>query len=462
MTAKTNVKKLGATTIKEVLTAKTYKKHKPRAKTINIRCTELKGFYIRVLPSGNKTYMVNARLGGSGKQKYPKIGDCERTPFAEAKEKARDYLYKLSEGIDPLQQEKKDESLKLTLGKAFADYIELMDGTLAPKTIYDYELRIRQNLAPLKNKAVGEITVQDVKDWWKKSEKKRGDDLALQYASVVMDEFVSDEAIEKNPFRFAKLSNAVKKTIKPLGETDQHIPMKHIVDYVSAMFNVWDNLERSMRDLVFFVLLTGKRIDESSRIKWEDVDFDEGVIKIQKLNTKMKVADNVPMTPYLLCLLKERQKNPIEKWKKEYAGNPYVFWSMRKKMGHCTDPVKTLKNIWDAVGDKFELERGEYITSHDLRRTLATACASNGMKLEDVSQVLAHRKKNVTQRYIKLSNESNRAKLEQVQQYLNQQSNDGILLLLHKYYGAPDIGQPAPEEEFKYSYQEEMKHWLAD
>ena len=216
MTAKTNVKKLGATTIKEVLTAKTYKKHKPRAKTINIRCTELKGFYIRILPSGNKTYMVNARLGGSGKQKYPKIGECERTPFAEAKEKARDYLYKLSQGIDPLQQEKKDESLKLTLGKAFADYIELMEGTLAPKTIYDYELRIRQNLAPLKNKAVGEITVQDVKDWWKKSEKKRGDDLALQYASVVMDEFVSDEAIEKNPFRFAKLSNSVKKTIKPL------------------------------------------------------------------------------------------------------------------------------------------------------------------------------------------------------------------------------------------------------
>ena len=79
----------------------------------------------------------------------------------------------------------------------------------------------------------------------------------------------------------------------------------------------------------------------------------------------------------------------------------------------------------DAVGDKFELERGEYITSHDLRRTLATACASNGMKLKMFS-VLAHRKKNVTQRYIKLSNESNRAKLEQVQQYLNQQSNDGI------------------------------------
>jgi integrase len=460
MTAKTNVKKLGATTVNEVLSAKTYKKHKPRAKTINIRCTELKGFYIRILPSGNKTYMVNARLGGSGKQKYPKIGDCERTPFAEAKDKARDYLYKLSQGIDPLQQEKKDESLKLTLGKAFADYIELMEGTLAPKTIYDYELRIRQNLAPLRNKAVGEITVQDVKDWWKKSEKKRGDDLALQYASVVMDEFVSDEAIEKNPFRFAKLSNSIKKTIKPLGETDQHIPMKNIEDYVSAMFNVWDRLESSMRDLVLFVLLTGKRINESSKIKWEDVDFDEGVIKIQKQNTKKKVADHVPMTPYLLCLLNKRQNNPIENWKKEYAGNPYVFWSMRKKMVHCKDPKKTLKNIWEAVENKFKLQRGEYITSHDLRRTIATASDELGFKLQDVSSILAHKKKNVTQRYIRRSNETNRKKLEQAQQYLNRQSNDGILLLLAKYYGAPDIGFPAPEEDRKISYREEMSHWI--
>ena len=102
----------------------------------------------------------------------------------------------------------------------------------------------------------------------------------------------------------------------------------------------FDGIYRPRKDFFSY-----KRIDESSRIKWEDVDFDEGVIKIQKQNTKKKVADHVPMTPYLLCLLNQRQQNPIESWKKEYAGNPYVFWSMRKKMGHCKDPVKTLKNI---------------------------------------------------------------------------------------------------------------------
>lgn len=62
MNAKTNVHKVNTTNFKEHLIASTHKKYKPRAKTINIRCTEISGFYIRVLPSGLKTYMVNEKI----------------------------------------------------------------------------------------------------------------------------------------------------------------------------------------------------------------------------------------------------------------------------------------------------------------------------------------------------------------------------------------------------------------
>ena len=44
MTAKTNVQKVNTTNFKEHLTASTYKKYKPRAKTINIRCTTTVAF----------------------------------------------------------------------------------------------------------------------------------------------------------------------------------------------------------------------------------------------------------------------------------------------------------------------------------------------------------------------------------------------------------------------------------
>jgi len=465
MTAKNNVQRLVTSTIKEHITANTHKKHQPRNKTFNIRCTELKGFYIRVLPSGLKTYMVNGRLGGSGKQKYPKVGDCMIVPFDEARETARDYLYKLSQGTDPVLQERKDISLKLTLAKAFQDYIEVIKDYRQVRTVEDYERRIELNLKPLKNKAIGEITVQDVKDWWKSCNKKRSDELALMYACVVMDEYVSDETIEKNPFRLAKISNSVKNTIKPLGEVEQHIPMRHIQNYVKAMFGCWDKLGSSMRDLVFFCFLTGKRLDESRKLKWSDIDFDEGVIRIQKLNTKMKQADYVPMTPYLMLLLTERERNSVENYKDGiYAPNDYVFWSTIKKGVSVDDPTKCLQRIWSEIPiqDRFELEKGTYITLHDIRRTVGTASAELGFGLEDTSSILAHKKKTVTQKYILLSNEYKREKLIQVQQYLNTQSNDGFLLLLNRFYGGVDIGIPQPDEQVKKSYREEQSHWFND
>ena len=70
--------------------------------------------------------------------------------------------------------------------------------------------------------AIGEITVQDVRNWWRKTKKRRSDDIALMCAGVVLDEYISEEVLEKNSFKLAKLSKSVKKTIKPLGEVEQH------------------------------------------------------------------------------------------------------------------------------------------------------------------------------------------------------------------------------------------------
>ena len=465
MTAKTNVQKVNTTNFKEHLTASTYKKYKPRAKAIYIRCTEISGFYIRVLPSGLKTYMVNGRLKGSGKQKYPKIGNCSIVPFEEARAIARDYLFKLSQGIDPAVEEKKDIALKLTLEKAFEDYIEDIKDHLQKKSVDDYRRSIKLYLDPLKKMAIGEISVQDVRSWWRKTKKRRSDEIALMCASVVIDDYIAEEILEKNSFKLAKLSKSVKKTIKPLGEVEQHIPMNQLDTYVSAMCRCWSSLGYSMRDLVLFCLLTGKRLGESKNLKWKDVNFDEGVIKIEKLNTKRKKPDYVPMTPYLILVLTQREKKYLERSKdKKIIPNEYVFWSNSKQGVPVNDPTKCLKKIWAAIPDKdrFELEKGNHITMHDIRRTVSTASAELGLEIKDISSILAHSKKHITQKYIQLSIDYKREKLIQVQQYINTQSNEGILMLLHEFYGGEHVIDPQPIESIKKSYREENKHWFND
>ena len=99
---------------------------------------------------------------------------------------------------------------------------------------------------------------------------------------------------------------------------------------------------------------------------------------------------------------------------------------------------------------------------HDIRRTVSTASAELGLEIKDISSILAHSKKHITQKYIQLSIDYKREKLIQVQQYINTQSNEGILMLLHEFYGGEHVIDPQPIESMKKSYREENKHWFND
>ena len=53
-----------------------------------------------------------------------------------------------------------------------------------------------------------------------------------------------------------------------------------------------------------------------------------------------------------------------------------------------------------------------------------------------------------------------REKLIQVQQYIDTQSNHGILMILNRFYDDVHEANPQPIESIKKSYREENKHWF--
>ena len=76
----------------EALNKSSYKKHGPKEKRYFVRDTKLEGFWIRIFPSGTKSYGITTRKGGVGKPKLNTIGRCDLIDFEEAKAKARLYL----------------------------------------------------------------------------------------------------------------------------------------------------------------------------------------------------------------------------------------------------------------------------------------------------------------------------------------------------------------------------------
>ena len=90
--------------MKHKLTASFVKALEPQNRLYKVWDTELKGFFVSVLPSGTKTYMVNYRHEGQGRD-Y-KIGRAFKLKAEKARTQALQALALVSTGVD-IQEEKK-------------------------------------------------------------------------------------------------------------------------------------------------------------------------------------------------------------------------------------------------------------------------------------------------------------------------------------------------------------------
>ena len=71
---------------------------KTRNSTYDIRDTYLKGFGIRVLPSGKKSYFLQTQH--EGQRRWTMIGDADATAEAEARIRARSLLAGIRNGLE--------------------------------------------------------------------------------------------------------------------------------------------------------------------------------------------------------------------------------------------------------------------------------------------------------------------------------------------------------------------------
>lgn len=120
------------------------------------------------------------------------------------------------------------------------------------------------------------------------------------------------------------------------------------------------------------LLLTGARREELAALKWEDVDFQWGSLK---LNDKVEDFRMVPLTPYVAALLKDlkrrndtpptvralrRMKGKGQEWKP----SEWVFSSPTAASGRLTEPSIAHRKACAVAGLDISL--------HGLRRSFAT------------------------------------------------------------------------------------------
>lgn len=162
------------------------------------------------------------------------------------------------------------------------------------------------------------------------------------------------------------------------------------------------------------------RRGELIALTWEDIDFKEGTVRINKAASRIKGAQIIkePKTTsgnrvvalpqscmnMLLDLKKEEIEHSMKlgtAWEgkrgKAFDEN-YVFVTATGRMMSLDTPTQSFKKILNNYNESCEREEDKLplIRLHDLRHTTATLLLASGVDIETVSHRLGHSKASIT------------------------------------------------------------------
>lgn len=367
------------------------------------RDSELKGFVLKVTETGNKTYLVNTKLKGTRKNVTVTLGKHGVLNPASARERAKEELRRLNDGVNPNEARRQEEENKqkeerrrdaqekaeaVTLDRAFSDYLAFKNSKLKASTIKIYRYVFNARFSDWKDIRIIDITSDMVvKRHDEISKNFKGEaDHAMRILRAIfifaMEEYTDpngEPLIRKHP------TKRLKDKWNKLTPRTYAIKENELREWFHAVSGL-DN--KVAADYYVFLLFTGLRKNEAAKLKWKDfanlktddsfVDRRAGTFTIK--NPKNGRDHTLPLTDYLAELIERR-------WDKRK--NDFVFPGFGDK-GHIVDlrvsSDKAIDAVRKATGDK-----DFYFSNHALRRTFITAAKRLGIDPDFVRGLANHK-----------------------------------------------------------------------
>lgn len=355
----------------------------------NSRCVhwddDIKGFGLRVYPSGRKAFILSYRLNRV--KRLLTLGDFGTLTVENARKLAKKKLLDVENGIDPIAEKyKKDESAKVS--ELCHVYLE-KHAKIHKRSWKEDEKRINRVILP----AIGKRTISSIvrHDVSKIHEQvgKTGKYEANRILALlsVMFEFARKEGYvsdsHPNP---AKGITKYKEEKRDRWVKPEELP--RLVESIDTEPNIYT------RAAIWLYLLLGVRKSELLCAKWKDVDFVRNELRLG--TTKAERIHYVPISKPAIEIFKNIPKQ---------VGNPFVICGK--------NPNSHLVNInkpWRRIRKEAGLED---VRLHDLRRTVGSWLATSGHSLHLIGKVLNHSNASTTQIYAHLSQDPMKQAMEE-------------------------------------------------
>lgn len=344
--------------------------------------TELRGFGVRVKPSGAKSYVIQYRTRDSGRSRRKTIGrHGPLMSLPQARLIARSLLGDAARGRDPVGEQRSRREAP-TVAALAERYVE--EHALPKKrtgSIRNDRGILQKHILP----RLGRMKVQDVEPA----------DIQRLHNALRETPYQANRTIAllskmfNLSVRWGLRSDNPAEGIEKFHEEARHrwlsdIELKRLT---AALDNHPDQVAA---DAIRLQLLTGARIGEVLGSTWIDFDLDRGVWTKSSHHTKQKRTEHVPLSSAATELLKAAKAN-------RGALSAFVFPGRSPEA-----PRKDLKSFWRSVLAAADIS--DY-RIHDNRHTHASHLVSSGMSLAIVGRLLGHTNPSTTQRYAHLADD---------------------------------------------------------
>lgn len=394
----------------------------PLGKRNEYRDSEIKGLCLRVTDKGAISFSVHRRVKNGRVQRIT-IGKYPAISIEQARKKALQHVSMLATGVSVADNLKRKRS-EMTFGDLFNLYYSL-HSTQNKRSYKDdkrhYEMYLKNSLGCRRLSEIERVDIGDLHAYITTKGSKTAANRVVSLASSVFNWGINRGNCTFNP------ASRIKKNKER--SRDRYILREEMPFFLQAV-KMEEN--KVIADFVLIALFTGARRHNVMSMRWTDIDFDQQIwrIKLTKNGTPQQVA----LSAEAMAVLEHRERDGFSDYvfpsgsKAGHLVEPKKGWERILKRASCLrvlDHLKTRRLLDERAAKNLESKLAidphdalvqiaaicvemrvdielfsmANLWVHDLRRTLGSWQATNGVSLAIIGKSLNHRSEATTKIY---------------------------------------------------------------
>ncbi len=389
-----------------VITQKLTQSLKPGNEPYEVRDQKLKGFLIRIQPSGNASYVVQYKRG-----KRITLGKVGVLTPGMARERSKTVIGMFADGATDFEIR---EAIKPGKGDTLKSFI---DDHYEPWAIANLKtgLKTVNKIRATFYESLEHKYLTDISPWliekWRKGRKdsgKKATTINRELASLkaLLSKAVEWGKLDINPIQKVKLDRVdSNQKVRYLEIEEESKLRKALIDRDAELKaarergNEWRN-ERvydplpvlsgaygdHLSPLVLTSINTGIRKGELFNLTWDDINFKKKLLTVVGGGAKSGKTRHIPLNDEAFTVL--------DHWREQTEGNGYVF------PGKTGERLNDVKKAWMNLLKSADIKNFRW---HDMRHHFASRLIMAGVSLYTIKDLLGHASIQMTERYSHLS-----------------------------------------------------------